>query len=278
MKILLISILLTGGPGVAQPTIDTSRFVLIPAGEYRLGQENHQSNPKHVAKLNSFYISKYEVTNAEFAAFVKATGYVTVAEIAHNAMVFEPPLAEFEWKEDSTANWRFPNGIRHGGIEQKMDHPVTTICFKDIMAYCDWAGVRLPTLDEWEAASRGGSERKYFFGKKVNRIAQFANIWHGKDHRQKDTGDPYMYTSPVGSFAPNAQGLYDVYGNVFEYCGDLTRETRDKVGTAMARGGSWWCSSNACGFFNSVDIGRNDKMASFSNQGFRVVLTDNAKR
>jgi sulfatase modifying factor 1 len=81
-----------------------------------------------------------------------------------------------------------------------------------------------------------------------------------------------MYTSPVGIFSPNAWGLYDMYGNVFEYCSDRRGTVKDNNEVAMARGGSWWCSSNACGFFNSVDIGRNNSMASFSNQGFRVVL------
>jgi formylglycine-generating enzyme len=254
--------------------IDSSKFVAIPAGTYLLGQKNHQLNPRHKARLKSFYISKYEVTNTEFAAFVKATGYITIAEIAKNALVFEPPLKEFEWKEDSTANWKFPNGIRNGGIDQKMDHPVTCICFTDILAYCKWAGVRLPTLDEWEAASRCGSRKKYFFGDDVNLIKKYANIWYGKDHLLKDTGDQYMYTSPVGSFAPNKSGLYDVYGNVFEYCSDKVNALKNNTELAMARGGSWWCSSQACGFFNSIDIGKNNKMASFSNQGFRVVLIE----
>jgi formylglycine-generating enzyme len=260
-----------------QFVIDSSKFVSIPAGTYHLGQKGHQLNPLHKARLNSFYISKYEVTNTEFAAFVKATGYVTVAEMAKNALVFEPPLKEFEWKEDSTASWKFPNGIHNGGIDQKMDHPVTCICFTDIMSYCQWADVRLPTLDEWEAASRCGSKEKYFFGKDMGLINKYANIWYGKDHLLKDTGDKYMYTSPVGSFAPNKSGLYDVYGNVFEYCSDKVDALQNKPELAMARGGSWWCSSHACGFFNSTDIGRNNKMASFSNQGFRVVLNEKRK-
>jgi len=268
LLVLLISCL----PCFSQ--VDSSRFVRIPGGTYMLGEKGHTVNPLHKVNLQSFYISKYEVTNAEFAAFVQATGYTTIAERAHNAMVFEPPLQEFEWITDSTAYWRFPNGTSRGSIENKMNHPVTCISFTDILAYCKWAGVRLPTLDEWEVASRAGANSRWFFGKTANKIGQYANIWHGDSHKEKDNGDAFMYTSPVGSFAPNAWGLYDMYGNVFEYCSDRTATVSADEQLAMARGGSWWCSTAACGFFNSVDIGRNNKFASFSNQGFRVVLID----
>lgn len=271
MKFYCWMIALMGWITAAAQT-DSTRFVKIPGGKYILGEKGHAINPQHSVVLSSFYISKYEVTNAEFDRFVKATGYITIAELAHNALVFEPPLEEFEWNQDSTAYWRFPNGKSRGGIDNKMDHPVTCISFTDILAYCQWAGVRLPTLDEWEAASRAGAANRFFFGKTANRIGQYANIWHGADHRKADNGDAYLYTSPVGSFAPNAWGLYDMYGNVFEYCSDRIAALKDKDELAMARGGSWWCSASACGFFNSVDIGRNNKMASFSNQGFRVVL------
>lgn len=229
-------------------------------------------NPLHKATVKSYYISKYEVTNEEFARFVNATGYITIAEKAHTAMVFEAPLGEFEWKEDSTAYWRYPNGTNRGGIEHKMNHPVTCICFKDIEAYCNWAGVRLPTLDEWEIACRAGSRSTYFFGNNTTLVGRYANIWHGLNHQAADSSDGFVYTSPVGSFAPNAWGLYDMYGNVFEYCSDRKPALKNKPYVAQARGGSWWCSKNSCGFFNSVDCGRNDQYASFSNQGFRVVL------
>lgn len=245
-------------------------FKLIPAGEYQVGKKGHAANPLRKVKTDSFFIAVYETTNREFAAFIAATGYITDAEKNHNAMVFEPGLDEFRWLEDSTANWRYPNGITRGGIKNKMDHPVTCISYYDIEAYCKWAGLRLPTLDEWEIASRAGSATEYFFGDTDDAIGQYANVWHGRDHLKADSSDRFMYTSPVGSFAPNAWGLYDVYGNVFEFCsGKLT--PNEKTTIAHARGGSWWCSRYACHFFNSVDIGRTHIRASFSNQGFRVV-------
>jgi sulfatase modifying factor 1 len=246
-------------------------FVLIPKGEYFVGKKNHLLNPFRKVLVDSFFICKTETTNQQFAAFVEATGYKTDAERMHNAMIFVPGLREFEWIQDSTACWRYPNGISRGGIENKMNHPVTTISYEDIMAYCKWAGVRLPTLDEWEIASRAGTTTDYFWGNDRNQIKKYANIWYGRNHLTADSSDGYMYTSPVANFQPNQWGLYDVYGNVFEFCeGEIYGKTKNK-NIAHARGGSWWCSKNACNFFNSYDIGRVSIHASFSNQGFRIV-------
>ncbi|HEY1165299.1 MAG TPA: SUMF1/EgtB/PvdO family nonheme iron enzyme [Chitinophaga sp.] len=250
----------------SSPVQDTS-FVRIPAGDYWVGQKDHQVNPLRKVHVNSYYIATTEVTNRQFAAFIQATGYRTDAERLHNAMVFEPGLKEFRWLEDSTAYWRYPNGVSRGGITDKMDHPVTTISYADVQAYCKWAKVRLPSFDEWEIASRAGARTRYFWGDDVAAIGQYANVWHGHDHLVADSSDGYMYTSPVGSFQPNGFGLYDVYGNVFEFCeGHLGKEQ-----AVHARGGSWWCSQHACSYFNSVEIGRVHPHASFSNQGFRVV-------
>jgi sulfatase modifying factor 1 len=247
-------------------------FVLIPAGTYEVGKREYLFNPRRKVKLAAFEIARYDVTNADFEAFVKATHYVTDAEKRHDSMVFEPPLKEFRWIQDPTAYWRFPNGITRGGIEGKMDHPVTGISFHDGEEYCKWAGVRLPTLDEWEVASRAGAKTDYFWGDDPGQIGKYANVWHGRDHLKPDYSDGYMYTSPVGHFQPNPLGLYDIYGNVFQFCSGRMPNDRSPIGV-HARGGSWWCSRNACCFFNSVDIGTVNIHASFSNQGFRVAKT-----
>lgn len=257
-------------PGLVRAQPDTV-FVCIPAGTYTIGQKGHMLNPLRRIRTDSFCIASTELTNARFAAFIAATGYITDAERLHNAMVFTPGLGEFEWMQDSTASWRYPNGKSRGGITQQMQHPVTTISYNDALAYCTWAGERLPTFDEWEVASRAGAATSYFWGTDRSQISSFANIWHGRDHKMADSSDGYMYTAPVASFRPNAWGLYDVYGNVFEFCaGPLPTDKKGKM-IAHARGGSWWCSKNACNFFNSVDIGRVSPRASFSNQGFRTV-------
>lgn len=100
-------------------------YIQIPAGDYHLGDTGSLDNPKRTVSIESFWIAKFELTNAEFEKFVQATCYKTLAERYHNAMVFEPGLAEFRWLQDSTAYWRFPNGVSRGGIEAKMNHPVT---------------------------------------------------------------------------------------------------------------------------------------------------------
>ncbi|NGF56088.1 formylglycine-generating enzyme family protein [Parapedobacter sp. SGR-10] len=250
-------------------------YVYVSKGEYTIGTKQYLENPLRQIRTDGLYIAKYEVTNKHFAQFVEATGYKTLAERFHNAQVFEPGLEEFRWLSDSTAYWRFPNGISRGGIENKMDHPVTCIAYQDAVAYCQWAKVRLPTLEEWEIAAKAGSQGKYFEGASLENIGDYANIWHKRDHLSADMSDSYMYTAPVGSFLPNPWGLYDIFGNVFEFCeGTLPRDKERKV--AHARGGSWWCSKNSCAAFNTVFIGSVNPNASFSNLGFRVVPIENS--
>lgn len=245
------------------------QFVQVPSSDYRVGKAGLLPNPLRTVHLAHFEIARTETTNKEFGLFVSATGYKTDAERLHNAEIFEPGLKEFRWLEDRTAYWRYPNGISRGGIKGQEEHPVTCISYRDAIAYCKWAGVRLPTLDEWEVACRAGSKTDYFWGEGADKIGEYANIWHGRNHLKSDNTDGYQYTSPVGSFKPNALGLYDTYGNVFEFCSGHLPKERNKH-TVHARGGSWWCSKNACCFFNSVDIGSVNWAASFSNQGFRV--------
>lgn len=245
-------------------------FVTIPAGRYTVGKKGHPTNPLRTIQVDSFQISTTEITNAQFGKFISATGYRTDAERRRDALVFEPGLKDFDWINDSTAYWRFPNGVSRGGVDGKMNHPVTGISFSDAEAFCKWAGFRLPTLDEWEIAGRAGNGHDFFFGTDRSQLRRYANIWWGKDHLEADTTDGYLYTSPVASFDPNPWGLYDVYGNVFEYCtGRLPADRNESV--VHSRGGSWWCSPYSCNYFNSYDIGRLNRHASFSNQGFRVV-------
>jgi len=245
-------------------------FVLVPKGIYEAGKTTNTQNPLRKVQVDSFRIAIYETTNKQFAAFVAATHYVTDAEKFHNALVFQPGLDEFRWMSDSTACWRYPNGISRGSISSRMNHPVTCISYHDVQAYCTWAGVRLPTLEEWEIACRAGTHTDYFFGNNDKSINEYANIWYGRDHKKADSSDGYMYTSPVGHFKPNPWGLYDMYGNVFEFCSGKVSATESPT-LAHSRGGSWWCSRNSCHSFNSYSIGQVNVRASFSNQGFRVV-------
>ena len=245
-------------------------FVSIPSGRYTVGKKGHPNNPLRTINIDSFQICTTEITNAQFEKFINATGYLTDAERKQDALVFEPGLKDFDWINDSTAYWRFPNGISRGGISGRMNHPVTCISFSDAEAYCKWAGFRLPTLEEWEVASRAGSQHDLFFGPDRSLLHRYANIWWGRDHLEPDSTDGFLYTSPVASFAPNPWGLYDVYGNVFEFCTGQLKSDRN-ASVVHSRGGSWWCSAYSCNYFNSYDIGRLNRHASFSNQGFRVV-------
>jgi formylglycine-generating enzyme len=251
--------------------INAQQFVTIPQGQYIVGKKGHGLNPYKVVTIKSFSISTTELTNKEFEKFIRATNYTTDAERKHDAMVFEPGLAEFKWLEDSSAYWRYPNGITRGDITNKMNHPVTCISYNDAIAYCKWAAVRLPTLYEWEIASRANATTDYAWGNNRDSLTKYANVWHGVNHLEADSSDGFMYTSPVASFAPNAWGLYDMYGNLFELCTGKLAKYKNRKNVVHARGGSWWCSAKSCSFFNSVDIGRVSRHASFSNQGFRVV-------
>lgn len=256
-------------------TLPEFEWVKIPAGTYILGGENSTVNPIHEVESKEFFISPNEITNEQFKKFVEETKYVTTAEKYKNAKTFHVGLGEFEWVQDTTANWKFPFGKKKGGIENKMNYPVTCISFIDIQKYCQWAGVRLPTLDEWEIASRCGSRDKYFFGKDSTLLNEYANVWLSRTHDTLDVPDEFLYQSPIETFQPNKWGLYDMYGNNFEFCSDQFSQLKNNPRQVCGRGGSWWCSKNSCNFFNSVDIGSVNKMASFSNHGFRVVRVMN---
>jgi len=245
-------------------------FVDFQKAHYQLGEEGHQVNPLHMVELDAFSISTTEVTNAHFQQFIDATGYVTDAERHKNAMTFFVGLDEFEWMEDSTANWRFPFGNGEEGIESKMEHPVTCISYHDALAYCEWAGFRLPTLDEWEAAASTTSGQKVYC-ESIDEVKNHGNIWLSTTHAVVDIKDEWLFTSPVASYPPNERGIYDLYGNVFEFCSNKPEVFNEYPEIVSARGGSWWCSRHACSFFNSRDIGRVHEHASFANHGFRVV-------
>ena len=244
-------------------------FVKVPKGRYAIGSKKKINNPSKIFNTEGFSISKYEITNAQFKSFVDATNYITTAEKKLNAHVYRPGLSEYYWHRDTSANWKYPQGVSYYFTDTMPNHPVTCINYDDALAFCNWAKVRLPSFEEWEVACRAESKHTYFWGKEIDLVSNYANIWHAKTHFQEDWSDGYAFTSPVGCFRPNSWGIYDMAGNVFELCdGELSR---DKKIMAHARGGSWWCSKSTCSFFNCLDIGSYRKEASFSNIGFRVV-------
>ncbi len=230
-------------------------MVWIPGGTFMMGSYSGMPNeqPVHPVSLDGFYLDAHEVTNAEFREFVEATGYVTVAEramteeqlamvpedqrtgepMAFGAVVFRGtdgpvPLDSMAWWQmDFTANWRQPDG-EGSSIEGKNDHPVVCVTPEDAMAYAKWAGKRLPSEAEWEYAARGGlAGKKYEWGNTPLPAERDsapgdwpANLWQGKFPYEDWATDGHAGTAPVGSYAANGYGLYDMTGNVWEICAD----------------------------------------------------------
>lgn len=252
-------------------------LILIPAGKYALGSAHHKANRPRTITSAGFRISDAETTNAQFAAFVKATGYITKAEKAGHSLSMQEGYGKWDWRKTEKAHWRDPFGNGTYTAKDHPDYPVTQICGDDARAYCQWAGGRLPTIDEWEIAARGIKPNN----KEPNTIFPWgndwkqgqANIWEGNSHAKNRKLDGYVYTSPVRSYPANALGLYDVLGNVFEYCENKPAwMAGEKFNNRICgRGGSWWCGSFCCDFANLNDIGSMFQNASLPNQGFRFV-------
>ncbi|OQX83550.1 MAG: hypothetical protein B6D63_06055 [Candidatus Latescibacteria bacterium 4484_7] len=224
-------------------------MVFIKGGWFKMGSNDGEDDekPVHRVWVDDFYMDKYEVTNAEyevtnaeFKRFVDATAYVTTAEKEGSAWNWNGK----EWKEIKGSNWMHPSGPG-SGIKGKMDYPVVNVSWSDAVAYAEWAGKRLPTESEWEYAARGGLKgKKYPWGNEI--MHNDANYW-GTGGR-----DSWEYTAPVGSFPPNGYGLYDMAGNVWEWCLDWydkkyyskSPERNPKgpdTGTyRVVRGGGWY--------------------------------------
>ncbi|WP_245770876.1 formylglycine-generating enzyme family protein [Mucilaginibacter polytrichastri] len=218
-----------------------------PVGMSGGGHENmNDARPVHRVKVNAYYMDATEVTNKQFAAFVKATGYVTVAEqkptkeefpevpednLVAGSLVFKAPGQKVLldnylqwWAYVKDANWKHPQGP-NSSIIGKDNYPVVQVCWQDAAAYAKWAGKRLPTEAEWEYAARGGQAGKlYAWGNEMKPGGKWmANIFEGS-FPNKDAGvDGFKGLAPVKQFPPNGYGLYDIAGNAWEWCDDWYR-------------------------------------------------------
>ena len=252
------------------------KLILINALDTQVGEKGFAKNPLRNIHLATYWIADTETTVEQFAAFVKATNYVTDAERLKFGRVAKEGMADWAWISVEGACWRFPHGPAQPAAEN--NHPVTQISGADARAYAAWIGGCLPSIDEWEIAASAGSTTRYPWGDKFD--AKKANIWNGESHRKNTREDGFLFTSPVRSFPPNKWGLYDVIGNVFEYCEGIPNEltikktTRDQV--IAGRGGSWWCSSTTCSYYNLRDVGTMSVHGSIANQGFRMVFDEKA--
>ena len=221
-------------------------MVWIAGGKFTMGSDDERPEERaaHQVSVGAFWIDRHEVTNAQFARFIEATGYKTIAErgldpkdhpgvppelLAPGAVVFTPPdsllnLVDVSqwWRYVPGADWRHPAGPA-SSIEGRDNHPVVDVAYEDAQAYARWLGRELPTEAQWEFAARGGLDgATYSWGEEYyDPVAGWrANTWQGLFPLKDDTDDGYHGAAPVGCFAPNGYGLFDMAGNVWEYARD----------------------------------------------------------
>jgi formylglycine-generating enzyme required for sulfatase activity len=302
-------------------------MVQIPDGTFMMGGDNHQAKkdefPKHKVTVNRFWMDIQPVTNAQFQEFVNLTKYITTAEqkpdwekLKHQALpntpkpdekllvpaslVFTPldhavPLNDptLWWVWIPGADWKHPHGpqSKFAGL----DHPVVQVSWDDANAYCKSQHKRLPTEAEWEWAARGGLDNKiYPWGNEpINEGAVKANTWQGEFPYHNTLQDQFYYTSPVGTYAPNGYGLYDMAGNVWEWVADWYRNdyystVKDGVSNPQGptssydpeephtpkkvlRGGSFLCDESYCAGYRVSARMRTSPDTSMEHLGFRCV-------
>jgi formylglycine-generating enzyme required for sulfatase activity len=272
-----------GAAGAGAPS---ARWCDIPAGTFAMGNEGPDANPgdgegpvREVA-LGAFRIAATTVTNGEFAAFVRATHHVTDAERAGASFVFYLQLsADMRahaarvvaglpwWLPVEHASWQRPEGPG-SHIRERLDHPVVHVSWHDALAYCTWAGTRLPSEAEWERAARGGLEGKRFaWGDELCDAGGVprCNVFRGTFPNAPAAGwQPGPIAAAAG--APNGFGLHNVCGNVWEWCADARA-----AGERALRGGSFLCHDSYCNRYRVAARSANSPDSSASNIGFRVV-------
>ena len=228
-----------------EPTAAATRdgMVWIPGGEFVMGDDQGERNerPAHTVRVDPFWMDVHEVTNEQFARFVEATGYVTVAERVPDAGAFgdvppewlvagsllfvrpdgavDPDNPSFWWQYVAGTNWRHPEGP-DSDLEGRERHPVVHVSWEDANAYAEWAGKRLPTEAEWEFAARGGLAGASFpWGSEETPDGAWqANVWQGSFPGRDDRSDGFGGLAPAGSYPANGYGLVDMAGNAWEWC------------------------------------------------------------
>lgn len=248
--------------------------VLIPEGFVLLGEDGPEF-PGQRIHVSTFNIDRYEVTNRQFAAFVEDTGYITEAERDGAGAVFVQPEKVTSmnimqwWRLVEGADWKHPIGPE-SSIKDAMDEPVVQVTFADASAYAAWAGRALPTRVQWERAARGDQARPRHPMSWAYDVdgAPNANTWQGVFPVQNAKDDGFDGPAPAGCFPPNAFGVHDMIGNVWEW----TRESAN--GRRIIRGGSYLCATNFCMNFRPAGFQAQEKDLPTSHIGFRTVSTE----
>jgi sulfatase modifying factor 1 len=260
--------------------------VHVPAGSFVMGRDHSphpEETPAHRVTISAFDLDATLVTVARFRRYVDDTGARTSAERLGYGMVAVEGMDDWAWTHTPGASWRAPWGA-DAAIAQGDDEPVVMVSWNDADAFCAHYGERLPTEAEWEYAMRAGSTGRFAWGDEPTLAdgSYGLNFWQGKNHHHNDRLDGYAYTSPVTAFAPNAWGLYDPYGNVWQWVSDwyaadtyandvdAVDPTGPSTGWArVARGGSWWCSADTCAGYGLFGRGKSKPDAPYPNNGFR---------
>ena len=294
-----------------RPPVDTpspndplAGMVWVPAGKAAMGTKPAypEERTSRVADVRGFWMSPHEVTVDQFARFVAATGYVTLAEreidpTAHPGIdpellvpgggVFAPfsgtdAARENGWSFVPGAHWRQPLGPDQPALDNG-HYPVTQVSVADARAYAEWLGHRLPNEDEWEYAAKGGAlATRYPWGDLPTVDGRYqANTWQGFFPLKNTAADGFVGVAPVGCFAPNGFGLYDMVGNVWELVDTEYSQVRDReptTGLATIKGGSFLCAENFCGRFRPSARQPQERDMNTNHVGFRTIVRGDAPR
>ena len=279
-----------------------SRAVLVPGGDVLMGTDApggypaDGEGPVHPVRLRTFLLAPHTVTNAGFADFAGATGHVTDAERYGWSFVFAGLLPDdFPetravvhapwWRQVFGADWRHPEGP-HSDVADRPDHPVVHVSWNDAVAYCAWAGGRLPTEAEWEHAARGGLAGQPFpWGSELEPGGEHRmNVFQGTFPVENTLADGHAGTAPVGAFPPNGFGLHEMTGNVWEWVADWFDPGYYAVSPAddprgpergthrVMRGGSYLCHASYCSRYRVDARSASEPDSSAGNVGIRVAF------
>ncbi|KEA63064.1 Sulfatase modifying factor 1 precursor (C-alpha-formyglycine- generating enzyme 1) [Marinobacterium lacunae] len=268
----------------------------IPAGVFTPGTHSGypDEQPAGAVQVDAFWIDRTEVTNAQFAAFVSATGYVTEAERDGGAVVFRAPPQDKPleyngwWHYREGADWRHPEGP-DSDLEGRKNHPVVNVTLADAKAYADWLGRTLPTESQWEWAALGGGDPELLEREPKDAAGQVtANYWQGVFPFMNTEDDGFVSRAPVGCFPANGYGLYDMIGNVWEWTVDPYRGPRQEHGLGqpealiagpeqdldprVIKGGSFLCATDFCVRYRAAARHPQDADLGVTHLGFRTVL------
>jgi len=276
-------------------------MILLEGGSFLMGTDDSEGfaadgeGPVRRVTLDPFWIDGVAVTNERFAVFASETEHVTDAERYGWSFVFAGLLPdEFPetravaqtpwWRQVFGAEWRHPEGPQ-SDLEGRLDHPVVHVSWSDSVAFCEWAGLRLPSEAEWEFAARGGLEQKRFpWGDEREPGGEHRmNVWQGTFPTENTLADGYLGTCPADAFPANGYGLHNTSGNVWEWCADwfdpsfhvavdAPRENPTGPPTGQAkvtRGGSYLCHDSYCNRYRVAARNSNEPHDSTGNLGFR---------